>query len=1375
MHNLSKGKTVLLVFLGFLMGFLVASIDLGQTLWSNNKYSFQSNNLRWNSTNTQFPGGTNQHATSGGSSIISSSGKVFKQKETTIVAVGVVKQKEAGGIEAAVVVKQNKMDPQATSGAVPSAITLGLPITNVTIFEASAVVDVDYTFFFGTRPEIIKLSPLCKQFSNAKTVFTGQHPDLVRPYLEKNGLSINVQFTNVFEAGQTLVQLTSKLMLAADTLKITNKMVWVVQGDTTTTYAIAYVAFLKNIPVVHIEAGLRTYDMRAPFPEEFNRQSVSLIAAANFAPTAKAAHALYAQGIPKSKVFVVGNTGIDSARLASEKLKTPQFLVDKLQNWNKTLIFMTMHRRENQRRMNQYYDTVAKVVKGRDVRVLVPLHPNPTAKKAAETACETYSVFVCVEPLDYEITQWVLNRAFVVITDSGGLQEEATWYSKPVLVLRRSTERTEAIDAGVSLLAYDFNALESSLSELLAPGSGLMEQMSQRTFPFGDGHAAEKIAKIMRAIDWHATDMKQIKPKLTDTSMKVTIAALDSKLTDTSIVQKVESKSKGKCAISPLRPTDATGSVVHDMMFAWAYAESNGLNYKGPFGQRSNLHELSSVVALFKLPWSLQTTKNLDCKLLDPKAYRNEAILKSTWPSIQNSLKQRTLANTCAVHIRRGDISVNTPMTGDYYRYRDDTYYLRLIKKHCGTLEVFIFSESGGLNLKFWETTGHTLKLSKTIAETWSEMLHSKVLITSASSFSYTPALFAQGTVIYTPFWHKPMTDWTISSPLPSLPWKNVDNSFDIVKKQCEGGQHGSIHPTVSTCILSPSSTIMFQHMPHAAQTLFNCWSLFQHHATEYCNFFFADGLKTTPYANWMIKHMGCSVVEKLPSRCAYVSTYSAELRVKPGDTFSWFHTPEVALRLRQNAFLYLSSRINQNTNIGIIRRKGTRKMILPEPQIEKMTQVKFEDINLDEQAIFFYEHKTILAAHGAAMIWAPFAQSCSAIIQIYPKNYYPFGFYEPLIRESGSMSITWWHGLTIGDENNVTWLNAFKLHHGDRGVMRAQNIEISTSVLYNLLSVASTGKNECDTHMELLTAKKSAGRPVDSNAVGLPNFNTKQLTHPQSRPPCIEETVTLHTCLPSDAKYKACSVKDTIDVVLTVWKRASLRIQLEDIARQTKNVSHVWIVQNENHVEGVKQIVEQFKGTHPEIPIDIVNFSQNSKFHGRFHIGYFMSSAEYVSVWDDDVRVGNKWLEYSMSESKKHGNALVGGNGRIITSISPFKQANPSGAENDFVGHVWTLQRELIRYFIGNPQYTYVTGEDMQISFALQKHGIISWSPKHHADGRYVKDIVSLRSDSHASYLKGGGRERLWLVCTLVYNGFKTLQCTDCKKSIAAKCIEQF
>jgi 2-polyprenyl-3-methyl-5-hydroxy-6-metoxy-1,4-benzoquinol methylase len=1360
--------------------------------------------------------------------------------------------------------------------------------------------------------------------------------------------------------------------------------------------------------------------MKAPFPEEFNRQSVSLIAAANFAPTTKAAKALYAQGIPKSKVFVVGNTGIDAARIASDNLKPPKYVIDALNSWDKTLLFMTMHRRENQPRMNKYYDTVARVVgKRTDVKVLVPLHPNPVAKKAASNACEKYNTFVCVKPLDYEATQWVLNRCSIVITDSGGLQEEPTWYSKPVLVLRRSTERTEAIDVGVSLLAYDFDTLESNLFELLVPGSGLMEQMSQRTFPFGDGYAAEKIAKIMRTIDWHATDMKQVKPK-TGTHIKSTqttelkkpaqiyntagvsllktvmksmqsdtfqqmenfsdrwvtrngpvLAGYSNKwvldsfhwwsrvweypfifeqlrsyvkphmkvldvgagvsffhwylkktilsnseliasdydptyksiyeklqqiekveviqrtedmrdnsvytsesfdavysisvlehtddfenIVDTihrllkvggrflvtfdvtfgsskrqvpvarakQLVQYIETKfvsefpvsinidncmtpryvfndpskkkwvpsewkinqpenmnlcvfsgvftkkatplagesaqttelkkpghkltnTKRKCAMSPLRPTDRTGSVVHDMMFAWAYAEANGLDYKGPFGQRSDLQELNFAVAKFELPWSLQNTKNTDCKILDPKTYRNEAILKSTWPSIRNSFKHRTLMNTCAVHIRRGDVSATFPMTGDYYRYRDDAYFLRLIKKHCGTLEVVIFSDSG-LNVKFWETTGYTLKLSTTIAETWSGMLHSQVFITSASSFSYTPALFAQGTIVYTPFWHKPMADWTISSPSPSLPWKNVENSFTIVEKQCEGGVHGSIRPTVSTCVLSPSSTILFQHMPHAAETLFNCWSLFQHHATEHCNFFFADGLKTTPYANWMIKRMGCFVIEKLPSRCAYVSTYSAELHVGPGDTFSWFHTPKAAQRLRENAFLYLTSRSLQDSSVGIIRRKSTRKMLLPEAQVEKMTQVFFEDMNFDEQATFFYEHETILAAHGAAIIWAPFARPCSAIVQVYPQNYYPIGFYETLIQESGSVPITWWQGLTIGDEKNVKWLNAFKLHYENRENLRHQNIEISVNDWKKVRSAASDGRKKCS------VLKKES--PVT-------------LT---SQPPCEEESQTVRECSSSDSKYQACSVKGTIDVILTVWKRGSLKSQLNDIARQTKPVSHVWVVQNENHVEGVEHIVKDFKGTHPGIPTDIVNFGLNSKFHGRFYIAYFMSSAEYVSVWDDDIVVGNKWLEYSISESKKHGNALVGANGRIIHSISPLKQIRNKVGENDFVGHTWTMRRELLRYFLATPQYTYLTGEDMQISFALQKHGIISWLPTHDNDGRYVTN-TKWSGNNVASYIKPEtNKQRSWLACTLIYNGFKTIDCNDCDKGTAVKCI---
>jgi len=208
-----------------------------------------------------------------------------------------------------------------------------------------------------------------------------------------------------------------------------------------------------------------------------------------------------------------------------------------------------------------------------------------------------------------------------------------------------------------------------------------------------------------------------------------------------------------------------------------------------------------------------------------------------------------------------------------------------------------------------------------------------------------------------------------------------------------------------------------------------------------------------------------------------------------------------------------------------------------------------------------------------------------------------------------------------------------------------------------------------------------------------------------------------------------------------------------------------------------VSNIVEDFKGKHPKIPTDIVKFSQNSKFHGRFYIAYFMSSAEYISVWDDDIHVGNKWLEYSISESKKHGNALVGTNGRIIKSISPLKQIVVNGAENDFVGHSWTLQRTLIRHYIAQTQYTLVTGEDMQLSFALQKHGIISWLPIHHNnDGRYATDIKSLTADENASYRNPEtSKQRNWLVCTLLYHGFKTIECKNCDKVAAEKCKKKF
>lgn len=927
------------------------------------------------------------------------------------------------------------------------------PLMSTDVELMSTDVDMDFVFFFGTRPEVIKMTPLYKQFSNAKTVFTGQHPDLVRPYLKKYGLGIDVQFTDVFKTGQTLVQLTSKLMLAADKLDITHKTVWVVQGDTTTTYAVAYVAFLNNIPVAHIEAGLRTYDMKAPFPEEFNRQSVSLISAANFAPTAKAAHALYSQGIPKSKVFVVGNTGIDSARIASGKLKTPHFLVDKLQNWNKTLIFMTMHRRENQRRMNQYYDTVAQVVgKRTDVKVLVPLHPNPLAKKAASNACEKYNTFICVKPLDYEATQWVLNRCSIVITDSGGLQEESTWYSKPVLVLRRSTERTEAIDVGVSLLAYDFDTLESNLSELLVPGSGLMEQMSQRTFAFGDGYAAEKIAKIMRTIDWYATDMKQIKPKLTE-----------------------EQRKMDKNKDSMTRPFDSN--------VYWEERYKNGGNSGA----------------------------------------------------------------------------------GSYDKIAE--YKGRVINNLCLKYTVDIVAEYGcgdGNNLRLYTNIKNYVGYD--VSNTAILQRQKEYITDRTKTFIHYDGTRAPWNGSPLPIYDMTMSLDVLYHLVDINIWKTyLENLFTTSSK---------IVVIFATDIDRPASNhVLFRKFTQYIATHFKCWSL----------------------------------------------------------------EPE------------------------------------PPKEVQKGTSARF----------YVYQHK----------------EACS-------------------------------DGSSFGS--------------------RATNISQPKLTEYK------------PTIVPVLAIKSSESPKLEPKATDIVT----------SQPPCEEESQTVRECSSSNSKYQACSVKGTIDVILTVWKRGSLKSQLEDIAQQTKPVSHVWVVQNENHIEGVEHIVEDFKGTHPGIPTDIVKFGLNSKFHGRFYIAYFMSSAEYVSVWDDDIVVGNKWLEYSISESKKHGNALVGANGRIINSISPLKQIRNKGGENDFVGHTWTLRRELLRYFLATPQYTYLTGEDMQISFALQKHGIISWLPTHYNDGRYVRD-TNWSGNNVASYIKPEtSKQRSWLACTLIYNGFKTIDCNDCDKSTVVKCI---
>lgn len=263
----------------------------------------------------------------------------------------------------------------------------------------------------------------------------------------------------------------------------------------------------------------------------------------------------------------------------------------------------------------------------------------------------------------------------------------------------------------------------------------------------------------------------------------------------------------------------------------------------------------------------------------------------------------------------------------------------------------------------------------------------------------------------------------------------------------------------------------------------------------------------------------------------------------------------------------------------------------------------------------------------------------------------------------------------------------------------------------------------------------------------------------------------------PSDVVLKVCSITDTIDVVLTVWKRDNLVNQLNDVENQTKKVSRVLVVQNKNHVKGVARIVDKWKQTH-NTDIDIVTFTGDSGYHGRFHMAYALSDAEYVSVWDDDVHVGHKWLEYCIEQSKIKSDALVGATGRSILHIyqnNRFQlQKEFIGAQNDFIIHTYTMKRQLLRFFIGKQQITYATGEDMQLAFALQLRGIISWNPNQYNDGRFVRDISHLNSDKHASHLQNHHIPlRNWLLCRMILDGFRLLNCSNCNVKTAKVCVD--
>ena len=356
---------------------------------------------------------------------------------------------------------------------------------------------------FGTRPEAIKMCPVILELRKYPGEFetlvcvTGQHRQMLDRVLTAFGITPDFDL-DVMHERQTLFDITTGILQGIrDVLEKTAPDLVLVHGDTTTTFSAALACFYLQIPVGHVEAGLRTYDIYAPYPEEFNRRAVSIVARFNFAPTNNARDHLLAEGCDPAKIFVTGNTVIDALNTTIRDTYSHPDL-----DWasDSRLILMTAHRRENLGQpLHRMFRAVRRMTENHpDVKVIYPIHMNPVVREIAAEELRECDRIRLIEPLDVPDFHNFISRSYIVLTDSGGIQEEAPALGKPVLVMRDTTERPEGIEAGtLRLVGTDEERILSACDELLTDRSAY-EKMSRAVNPYGDGHASERIVEILR-------------------------------------------------------------------------------------------------------------------------------------------------------------------------------------------------------------------------------------------------------------------------------------------------------------------------------------------------------------------------------------------------------------------------------------------------------------------------------------------------------------------------------------------------------------------------------------------------------------------------------------------------------------------------------------------------------------------------------------------------------------------------------------------------------------------------------------------------------------------------------------------------------------
>lgn len=354
---------------------------------------------------------------------------------------------------------------------------------------------------FGTRPEAIKMCPLVNQLRRikkfeVKVCVTGQHKEMLTQVLEVFNITPDYDL-KVMRQNQSLFSITTTILdKIRPILEEYKPDVVLVHGDTTTTFAASLAAFYCGIKVGHVEAGLRTYNLQSPFPEEFNRQAVSILSDFNFAPTEISKHHLLSEGKNEDSIFVTGNTAIDAL-----KTTVRSDYYHELFDWvgDSKLIMITAHRRENlgEPMINMFRAIKRVLNEYPDVKAIYPIHKNPLVRQTAKEILGDEVRLKLVEPLEVIDFHNFLNKSYLILTDSGGIQEEAPSLGKPVLVMRDTTERPEGVSAGtLKLVGTEEEMIYVNFKRLLS-NEKEYAKMSQASNPYGDGSASEKIANIL--------------------------------------------------------------------------------------------------------------------------------------------------------------------------------------------------------------------------------------------------------------------------------------------------------------------------------------------------------------------------------------------------------------------------------------------------------------------------------------------------------------------------------------------------------------------------------------------------------------------------------------------------------------------------------------------------------------------------------------------------------------------------------------------------------------------------------------------------------------------------------------------------------------